>query len=491
MRLKGVKKDSYKPTNGDYLLIAFISASYMALWISVGTLIDYYNARYGPLFFLLLNTSFYAPGLPISIMQHRLDQQYDQYYGASATWFFRVLGSMFIILLCSLILPLLHSPAFVSLTVLLVGVATWTAHGALTTITSLYPTKAVGYLQFGFQVPNVFVLALVTGLGFYGLGKDDIVDYVEGVGGKGVIGIWGIKRLERFYWTTSLVLCLGLAAGFRVMKKKSFLGIREEYERGITGELDSLGGEDPGWEEEGGGGDEEGGGGSGERETSISDDTLVTPLLRDGSKEGSASSSSVTRGGGDEELERAVLESIRTHRRVLFFTIFASIFSGSLFGNIPREREGGDNHVDLGQILYFTRLFSDLGGRIATWIPRKYLISSIEGLFYVMVVRLLLLVMFVCYIFSPPSLRSDPGIIALVAVCAFQSGYNAVLVYELCGSVVCGLSGLGGEDGRAKAKAMATRALNMSFQYACAGACVSNLIAVGVVMAMDNGENHG
>ncbi|GMH47220.1 hypothetical protein TrRE_jg2696 [Triparma retinervis] len=400
-----------KPTKSAYMLITFISASYMSLWISVGTLIDYYNVRYGPLFFLFLNTSFYAPGLPISILQHRLDQIYDQYYGASTTWFFRVVGSMFILLICSLLLPHTSEPREIAGIVLLVGVSTWTAHGTLTTITSLYPTRAVGYLQFGFQVPNVFVLALVAGLGMYGISSADIVGYVEGrAGGFSLLGVGGeMSRLERFYGAT----------------------------------------------------------------------TLVAPLLP---KNPSSISSSSSR-SFDEGLEREVLASISLHRRVLFFTIFASIFSGSLFANIPRE--DGYDGVDLGQILYFTRLFADLGGRVVTWLPRKYLISSISGLYYVMVVRLLLLVVFVAYIFFPPSLRSDVGITSLVALCAFQSGYNAVLVYELVGKEVGGGAGGGGKDQRCKAKAMATRALNMSFQYACAGACVCNLMAAAVAVAMD------
>ena len=82
---------------------------------------------------------------------------------------------------------------------------------------------------------------------------------------------------------------------------------------------------------------------------------------------------------------------------------------------------------------------------------------------------------------------------ALVFVCAMQSGYNAVLVYELVGKKVNQEYGKGrttggttevkdrrGEEG-CKAKAVATRGLNMSFQYACAGACVCNVIGAAVL----------
>ena len=48
-----------------------------------------------------------------------------------------------------------------------------------------------------------------------------------------------------------------------------------------------------------------------------------------------------------------MLESIRLHRYVLFFTIFASIFSGSFFSKV--KTADPDNATGLGQLLYFTR----------------------------------------------------------------------------------------------------------------------------------------
>mmetsp|Transcript_13451 Transcript_13451/g.27453 ORF Transcript_13451/g.27453 Transcript_13451/m.27453 type:complete len:451 (+) Transcript_13451:158-1510(+) len=443
-----------------YLLIGFISASYMSLWVSLGTLIDYYNVRYGPLFFLFLNTSFYAPGLPIAVMQHKMDQKYDMKYGTKATWGFRVIGGMIVLLVCSFLLPLSHSSLAIILTTLTIGIFTWTAHGTLTTITSLYPTRAVSYLQFGFQVPNIYVLGLVMGLGIYGIQDNKIVDYVEGGNSTSIFG-FNLSRIERFYFSTSFVILLGLIAGCKISTMRSFLGISDEYERGITGELDSIGGSIEGKD-------------SDEEEPS----DIEVPLLLKNTSSSSVSSAS------DLELENSVLASISLHRKVLFFTIFASIFSGSLFANIPRMST--DDAVNLGQILYFTRLFSDLAGRVVTWLPRKYLVGSIEGLYYIMIFRMLLLVIFVGYIFFPPSLRSDVAITTLVAVCAFQSGYNAVLVYELVGKKVDKNFGGGclGVDQGCKAKAMATRALNMSFQYACGGACVCNVIAVLGALAL-------
>ena len=59
-------------------------------WVSVGTQIDYYNYRFGPDFFVYLNTAFYLPGLPVSSLQLLWDEQYDLRYGISKLFPFRM-----------------------------------------------------------------------------------------------------------------------------------------------------------------------------------------------------------------------------------------------------------------------------------------------------------------------------------------------------------------------------------------------------------------
>ena len=126
----------------------------------------------------------------------------------------------------------------------------------------------------------------------------------------------------------------------------------------------------------------------------------------------------------------SVLATVRLHRYVLFATIFSSIFSGSFFSKVPSVNGPG---AGLGQILYFTRLFSDLLGRIFTFLPRKSL--TVTHLTIICILRLLLLVIFFLYVLGLTP-KNDVFITALVGVCAFQSGYNAVLVYEFAGAKV-------------------------------------------------------
>ena len=49
-------------------------------------------------------------------------------------------------------------------------------HGTLTPMASLFPKKAVGFLQFGFQVPNAFALGLCLRLGLYNVNTSEVME---------------------------------------------------------------------------------------------------------------------------------------------------------------------------------------------------------------------------------------------------------------------------------------------------------------------------
>ena len=146
----------------------------------------------------------------------------------------------------------------------------------------------------------------------------------------------------------------------------------------------------------------------------------------------------------------------------LFFTIFSSILSGSFFSKICSP-----NGFNITQLLYFTRLFGDLGGRALTFLPRPTFLKTINGLLTVVAVRLISLIAFFLYI-CPVNVipKSDIAITVLVCLSAMQSGYFAIIVYEYVGKIVA-------HDFPANkcAKKVATRALNISFQVACFSAC--------------------
>jgi len=169
-----------------------------------------------------------------------------------------------------------------------------------------------------------------------------------------------------------------------------------------------------------------------------------------------------------------VRKNIHRHRRVLFFSIFASILQGSFFSTVP---QGQGSTINLPQALYFTRLFSDLGGRLLCFLPRPKFINSIEALEVMTGIRICLLVAFFLYI-SPIELpKNDIAIIILAAFCALQSGFNAVVCYELATTATSDEFG-----GTNRSKGISTRSLNMSFHYACFAACVMNIIIVLYLM---------
>ena len=176
-----------------------------------------------------------------------------------------------------------------------------------------------------------------------------------------------------------------------------------------------------------------------------------------------------------DQLYSDLAKFTRKHRIVLFFTIFSSIFTGSFFCYV--ERADSNNSRDLAQLLYFTRLFSDLAGRLLTFLPRPKCLQSIQGLYYLMLLRVLLLFVFFFYI-EPIDIipKNDLMITALVCFCAAQSGYTAVLAYEYVGRDTddeFGRRHVGHNGDKAKAKAV--RMLNYTFQLACFIACVANL----------------
>ena len=124
----------------------------MCPWVTIGSLITHFTALYGPNFFVYLNTAFYAPGLPISSLQNRLDEAYDARWGHECTFFFRMTFSLSIIAIICVFYPTVTDQLTLFILTTVLGAVTWTAHGSFVPMVSMFPRKAVGFAQFGFQV---------------------------------------------------------------------------------------------------------------------------------------------------------------------------------------------------------------------------------------------------------------------------------------------------------------------------------------------------
>ncbi|GMI13697.1 hypothetical protein TrLO_g3311 [Triparma laevis f. longispina] len=460
-----------------YGLITIIAASYMTPWVAIGTFIEYYMAKYGCNYFVWLNTAFYLPGLPISFMQLSNDELWDRKYGIKNTFLCRMTLALIVCAGVMFSFPFCERNQILILTTLL-GVFAWSGHGTLTPMASLFPKKAVGFLQFGFQVPNAFALGLCLRLGLYNVNTNEVME------------VYTDEKVIRFYFHAGAFAILGLMCTVALRGMNITKDLQDKYNKNLM-DLSTVGGSSFGEDDQTTdttddennddgrlllstgttagvrwGGEENG---NGEGEDYISQHSA--PLLPS-----SPSKSSKFRHSDSSKIQAWVLESIRLHRYVLFFTIFASIFSGSFFSKV--KTADPDNATGLGQLLYFTRLFSDLAGRIFTFLPRPKIVKSINGLFVIMLLRMGLLVIFFLYILDLTP-KNDTFIIILVGVCALQSGFNAVLVYEYVGiKVVAQAGAIGSSSDCNCAKSIATKALNMSFQYACFAACLCNILGV-------------
>ena len=82
------------PPGWFYGLFFLTSLGYMSSFTMVGVLISYFNAHYGPSFFVVLSAAFYMPGIGVSYIQKRLDTVLDERMGVKASFVVRSTGSM-------------------------------------------------------------------------------------------------------------------------------------------------------------------------------------------------------------------------------------------------------------------------------------------------------------------------------------------------------------------------------------------------------------
>ena len=155
------------PPGWFYGLFFLTSLGYMSSFTMVGVLISYFNAHYGPSFFVVLSAAFYMPGIGVSYIQKRLDTFLDERLGVQSS--FVVRSS---ICMGGLAIAMLAFPAsFVGggrgpplMMMFLSGVLTWWSHGTASVVTLLFPPDANVALQTGFRAPELAALPLAIAL---------------------------------------------------------------------------------------------------------------------------------------------------------------------------------------------------------------------------------------------------------------------------------------------------------------------------------------
>lgn len=131
----------------------------MLPWVTIGSLIKYFADEYGDSYFVILNVAFYAVGYPVSYIQRRVDLYYDTIYGSKKTFRRRIEICMVALLGIVLVLPALKGYIYVA-AVTVIGIFTWTAHGASSSLASVVKNNSNIVQQIGFALPGVFALVM-------------------------------------------------------------------------------------------------------------------------------------------------------------------------------------------------------------------------------------------------------------------------------------------------------------------------------------------
>ena len=137
-------------------LLCVVSFSYALPWIALGGLLSYFKEHKSDAYYVMVYAAYYAPGLPVALLQTRFDAAYDAKHTSRVALLFRGMVcwtatlALIPILRFTLLVPLLCVPAVVVL-----GVATWSLHGSCSQIASLV-TRGSGVVaqQVGFALPG-------------------------------------------------------------------------------------------------------------------------------------------------------------------------------------------------------------------------------------------------------------------------------------------------------------------------------------------------
>ena len=492
-----------RPSRRSLLLLTIISSSYMSPWTCVGSLIPHYTSLYGPRYFTLLNAAFYTAGYPTARMQTAMDEGYDRMLGPKKAFLVRMLTCTAFLAFYSFLAEsvTLKDPNAMMLLTFLAGVATWGSHGALTSTASMFQVEAVSYLQVGFMLPNVYCLAL---------NRIYQTEY------------------EGFFVVTGLIVLVGAACSACLAMTREARDAQDGYMKDLDLRRELLsddygngdgavnGADAPDGDNRGAGMGGDGGevndenlleGGSGARhprpskgahDEEVGDGLLTSCDDVETTASSSSSSSSPSspskrnlssivtlrnsgRGVGAPNPRSSYIEAVSMHRAVLFMTIFLSVFCGSFFSYVKPEVDAGGGGggegagYEITQVLYFSRLFSDLFGRFLTLLPRPKFLQDIRGLCYLLVPRVIttcLYFMYVSDLFPYPLSRSDVVVSVLVVLNGCHSGYSAVLSYQMAQEDV------GFRGGREEGKILASKGMNESFHAACGIAAIANLVVV-------------
>lgn len=450
-----------------------ISCGYMVSWTSIGSLISYFKARQGAAFYVALYCAFYLPGLPVSLLQQRFDENIDRRFGSANAFMFRVCFSMVVKILMLFILPFIPSwvpiksvPYVILCCMAFVGTFSWLCHGTACQLCSMFPPSSTAYLQTGFRTPEIYTLAIVSVLSI-GSTASDI-------------------HIIIFYYATALVVAIGAISWVIVARSKPAMAYFAQKDQNCERKFSLQEGERASLLSNKSSASHPNYANAENREISsdgdllshISQRLLSSSLLQPRSEysvygdkfadmqldeEGNEDGAVNKRTDDDIAYEDIdyVAAIILPCRVAIFLNIWSSIFSAAFFAYVRSSR-----NLDIELVLYFVRLFSDLIGRPLAHLPRPSFVRRKDQVVRIALMRMILMIVFFAYILFDWIPKSDLFIALLVCVFSVLSGYLAVLSYEYAAASVQTKAG----------QSLAGTLMNSTFQLAAFSAVVLGVI---------------
>lgn len=355
----------------------FISFGYMLPWTALGSLISYYKYTYSAHFYVKIYCAYYLPGLPISVLQYLFDEKIDAVYGSQNMFLARgIVGYAALAIILFSLLWVDGESMLVGLFALL-GLVGWWLHGTASMLASMFPKVLIAYLQIGFRCPEIYAVTMDY---FLSLDKDA-----------------SQSNLNIFYKATTVAVLLSLSFWILVIGSGSAtIYFSEKDDRIRNNEvMNNYKGSTPlpsqpvgreqytqidaadDWQT---------------IRTSSCDEYEAVSLLNEKSPESTNILKStlktvfrvccvipakwtgnlLQRGFAILYHNDAVFDAVCPLCLALLVTMWSSIFQASFFAYVesPKGR-------DIEQILYFTRLFSDLFGRPLTFLARPNFVKVI------------------------------------------------------------------------------------------------------------------
>ena len=370
---RGKEPSACRAKPKEVLLFFLASAGSSIGWTSVLSNLVFYSESLGVDSFVYLNLAVYSPLFPIFLAQALYDPYFDQIYQSKWSYLFRGTLSFLATLVAIGLTPWASSNlVFLSTIALVLGTSSAVLHGTLKQMAAfVYPNcdRLPAAVAAGMQASAVLVLIVALSTGFGHCGNS--------------------SQLQAFYSAISAIVLICW------ISFQTLMSYSPDVLRSMTRRDSPIGG-------------------------------IGEQLLSTTSEEIDGHSNGSTSGITFLELWKSTWHVCLA----IMITVGSSMAAASWFNRVQSQ---DPNNQSLPQILFYTRLFSDLLGRPATLCLT---VKSIHCIGALVLLRLSFVPAFVIYISGNTIPKNDSMIILAVACFAFSSGFLSTTCYQLAPSMI-------------------------------------------------------